>query len=154
MVRVERGVVPSDQIEVVLVAAPGISARKDIILEEGWNGLNGRWTIWTSGTVTTARNGLYTYQLPGGFMEFRKRIGNNNSNPMEYFSRVPIPLHPRRYAPDVHLARRLIHLRLHPGPRAATVAGLYLGGGSAPIAGWVGIVSVVLSRCMYSSLSR
>ena len=42
------------------------------------------------GTVTTARNGLYTYQLPGGFMEFRKRIGNNNSNPMEYVSRVPI----------------------------------------------------------------
>jgi hypothetical protein len=89
-VRVERGVVPSDQIEVVLVAAPGISARKDIILEEGWNGSGGRWTIWTSGTVTTARNGLYTYQLPGGFMEFRKRIGNNNGNPMEYVSRVPI----------------------------------------------------------------
>ena len=89
-VTVERGVVPSDQIEVVLVAAPGISARKDIILEEGWNGLNMRWTITTSGTVTTARNGLYTYQLPGGFMEFRKRIGNNNSNPMEYVSRVPI----------------------------------------------------------------
>lgn len=89
-VQVELGVVPSDQIEVVLVAAPGISARKDIILEEGWNGLNGRWTIWTSGTVTTARNGLYTYQLPGGFMEFRKRIGNNNSNAMEYVSRVPI----------------------------------------------------------------
>jgi hypothetical protein len=89
-VTVEHGVVPSDQIEVVLVAAPGISARKDIILEEGWNGLNMRWTITTSGTVTTARNGLYTYQLPGGFMEFRKRVGNNNSNPMEYVSRVPI----------------------------------------------------------------
>src|SRR4051812_39697001 len=84
MVKVERGVVPSDQIEVVLVAAPGISARKDIILEEGRNGVNGRWTIWTSGTVTTARNGLYTYQLPGGFMEFRKRVGNNNNNGMEY----------------------------------------------------------------------
>jgi hypothetical protein len=83
-VKVERGVVPSDQIEVVLVAAPGISARKDIILEEGRNGVNGRWTIWTSGTVTTARNGLYTYQLPGGFMEFRKRVGNNNNNGMEY----------------------------------------------------------------------
>lgn len=89
-VKVEHGAVPSDQIEVVLVAAPGISARKDIILEEGWNGVGGQWTIWTSGTVTTARNGLYTYQLPGGFMEFRKRIGNNNSNGMEYVSRVPI----------------------------------------------------------------
>jgi hypothetical protein len=89
-VKVEHGVVPSDQVEFVLVAAPGISARKDIILEEGWNGLNMRWTIWTSGTVTTARNGLYTYQLPGGFIEFRKRIGNNNNNAMEYVSRVPI----------------------------------------------------------------
>ena len=74
----------------MLVAAPGISARKDIVLEEGWNGSGGRWTITTSGTVTTARNGLFTSQLPGGYMEFRKRIGNNNSNPMEDVSRVPI----------------------------------------------------------------
>jgi hypothetical protein len=89
-VKVEHGVVPADQIEVVLVAAPGISARKEIVLEEGWNGSAGRWTIWTSGTVTTARNGLYLYQLPGGYMEFRKRIGNNNNNGMEDVSRVPI----------------------------------------------------------------
>jgi len=89
-VKVEHGVMAPDVVEVVLIAAPGISARKDIVLEEGWNGSNGRWTITTSGTVTTARNGLYTYQLPGGYMEFRKRIGNNNSNPMQDVSRVPI----------------------------------------------------------------
>jgi len=89
-VKVEHGVVPPDQIEVVLIAATGISARKEIVLEEGWNGSAGRWTIWTSGTTTTARNGLYLYQLPGGYMEFRKRTGNNNSNGMEDVSRVPI----------------------------------------------------------------
>jgi hypothetical protein len=74
-----------------LVAALGISVRKEVILEEGWNGINDQWTIWTSGTVTTAKNALYTYQVSGGFMEFRKRIGNNNdNNGMEYVSRVPI----------------------------------------------------------------
>jgi len=89
-VNVARNAVPSDQIEVVLVAAPGISGTKHIVLEEGWNGLNMRWTIWTSGTVTTNRNGLFLYQLPGGYLEFRKAINNNNSNGVEVVSRVPI----------------------------------------------------------------
>jgi hypothetical protein len=88
-VKVERGVVPQNQIEVVLASAPGISGTKEIILEEGWNGFGGKTTITSNGGVTgTGR--LSTNLLWGGLMHFRKRIGNNNSLGMEYVSRVPI----------------------------------------------------------------
>jgi hypothetical protein len=86
-VMVERGVVPANLIEVVLVAAPGISGTKEIILEDG---LLSRLTIWTSGTRTTDMGRFFTSQLPNGFMYFRKRTGNNNSLGMEYVSRLPI----------------------------------------------------------------
>ena len=85
-VQVQHGVVPPNQIEIVLIAAPGISAKKEIIVEDS---LLSRSTLWTSGTVTSTNNRFDVSLLFDGMLYFRKRIGNNNSNPMEYVSRVP-----------------------------------------------------------------
>ena len=85
-VTVERNVKPADEIEVVLVANQNISARKEIVLVEGAAIGTGRWTIATSGNTRRDQNGLYTYQLPGGHLEFRRRIGSAD----EEVSRLPI----------------------------------------------------------------
>ena len=85
-VTVERNVKPANEIEVVLVANQNISARKEIVLVEGASIGTGRWTIATNGNSRRDQNGLYTYQLPGGHLEFRKMIGTS----MEEVSRLPI----------------------------------------------------------------
>jgi hypothetical protein len=70
----------------VLNAGGGINDRKEIVLVEGAVVGSGRWTIAVAGNVHTDRNGLYTYQLSGGVLEFRKQIGNS----VQEVSRVPI----------------------------------------------------------------
>lgn len=69
-VRVQQNALAADAVEFVLEAAPSVTWRKEIVIAEG-NG-PGRWTIYTDGPRATDRNGLYTYQLPGGKLEFRK----------------------------------------------------------------------------------
>jgi hypothetical protein len=85
-VTVEKNVMAADVVEVVLQAGPNISARKEIVLVEGAAVGTGRWTIATYGNSTHDQNGLYTYQLPGGHLEFRKQVGNS----MQEVSRLPI----------------------------------------------------------------
>jgi len=85
-VKIERNVIPGNEIEIVLCAGSAINDRKEIVLVEGASIGTGRWTIAVAGNVRTDRNGLYTYQLSGGVLEFRKKIGNSVSE----VSRVPI----------------------------------------------------------------
>jgi len=85
-VNIERGVIASNEIEIVLKNGVGISARKEIVLVEGASIGTGRWTIAVQGSPTTDQNGLFTYQLPGGVLEFRKSIGGV----MTEVSRLPL----------------------------------------------------------------
>jgi hypothetical protein len=78
-VHVQQNALAADAVEFVLETAPSVTWRKEIVIAEG-NG-PGRWTIYTDGSRATDRNGLYTYQLPGGRLEFRKakRFGRMES---------------------------------------------------------------------------
>lgn len=89
-VTVEDNVVPAGEVEFVLNAGPGIDWTKQIVLVEGPTAGVGRWTIEVKNNVNTARNGLYLYQLSGGWLEFRKQIGGV----VEEVSRVAIDLIP------------------------------------------------------------
>ena len=70
----------------MLCNVSGISDRKEIVLVEGASIGTGRWTIAVQGAPTLDRNGLYTYQLPGGRLEFRKSI----NGVMTEVSRLPL----------------------------------------------------------------
>ena len=83
---VERNVVPSGEVEFVIMSTANIFQRKEIVLVEGPAVGTGRWTIATDGNIHRDANGLYLYQLPGGLLEFRKRIGNG----MSEVTRIPI----------------------------------------------------------------
>jgi len=85
-VMVERNVVPSDVVEFAIMSTANISQRKEIVLVEGAAVGTGRWTIATEGNIHRDVNGLYLYQLPGGLLEFRKKIGNG----MSEVTRIPI----------------------------------------------------------------
>jgi len=71
-IRVEPGAVAADSVEFVLDASPGIDWAKEIVLVEGPAAGMGRWTISVANNQNSDRNGLFTYQLPGGRLEFRK----------------------------------------------------------------------------------
>jgi hypothetical protein len=74
---VERNVVPPDEVEFVLCAGSAISARKELVLVEGAAAGTNRWTLAVDGNTRRSADGLYTYQLPGGMLEFRKQIGGS-----------------------------------------------------------------------------
>jgi hypothetical protein len=85
-VLIQPNAVPANEIEIVLCNVSGISDRKEIVLVEGASIGTGRWTIAVQGAPTLDRNGLYTYQLPGGRLEFRKSI----NGVMTEVSRLPL----------------------------------------------------------------
>lgn len=89
-VTAENNAVPAGEVEFVLRAGPGIDRTKQIVLVEGPTAGTGRWTIEVKNNVDTDRNGLYLYQLPGGWLEFRKQIGGG----VEEVSRIAIDLIP------------------------------------------------------------
>ncbi len=62
----------SDVVEFVLEAGPGIDWRKEINIVEGLGAGTGQWMIYIIDNRNTDKNGLYTYQLPGARLEFRK----------------------------------------------------------------------------------
>lgn len=68
-VSVEPGAVPGDQVEFVLVG-PG-TWHKEIQICESPAAGTGVWPIVTRDHAHEARNGLYTYQLPGSFLLLR-----------------------------------------------------------------------------------
>ncbi len=59
--------VAPDAVEFVLQAGPGITWRKVLTLKDG---RGGSWDVVTQDQRTSDRNGLYTYQLPDGTLEF------------------------------------------------------------------------------------
>jgi hypothetical protein len=81
---VERNVLPSNEVQFVLNAGPGVNQPKEIVLVEGAGA--GRFTVAVGNNVRTANDGLYTYQLPGGRLEFRKQSGSS----VVEVTRVPI----------------------------------------------------------------
>jgi len=85
-VAVERSVVPANEVQFVLNAGAGVSHRKEIVLAEGPAAGTARWTLAVLRSGDTSAEGLYTYQLPGGRLEFRKQRGNA----VVEVSRVPI----------------------------------------------------------------
>jgi hypothetical protein len=88
-VEVERGVVPSNEVQFVLKAGPGVHQRKEIALVEGATAPatgTGRWMLTIDNNVKSATEGLYTYQLAGGRVEFRKQRGSGVAE----VTRVPI----------------------------------------------------------------
>jgi len=72
-------------VEFVLSLGPGISAPKEIVLAEG-AATGGRWTIAVDSRTRRSVNGLWTSQLPGGVIEFRKEIWLS----MQEVSRLPL----------------------------------------------------------------
>jgi len=82
----ERNVVPSNEVQFVLNAGTGIDRRKEVVLAEGPAAGSGRWTLTVVNNVNTAAEGLYTYQLPGGRLEFRKQQGSAVAE----VSRIPL----------------------------------------------------------------
>ena len=84
-VMIERNVVSPGAVEFVLSLGPGISAPKEIVLAEG-AATGGRWTIAVDSRTRRSVNGLWTSQLPGGVIEFRKEIWLS----MQEVSRLPL----------------------------------------------------------------
>jgi len=88
-VDVETDVVPLDEVQFVLNLGPGLNERKEIVLAEGTTppaSGAGRWPLAVDNQTRSASNGLYTYQLANGRLEFRKQRGSG----VVEVSRVPI----------------------------------------------------------------
>lgn len=85
-VKVEFNVVPADQVRFILCTPSNITQRKELVLVEGPQAGLGRWTLSAGAGTPIAIEGLYTYQLPNGHLEFRKRVGNT----FVEVTRVPI----------------------------------------------------------------
>lgn len=85
-VKVEFGVVPANEVRFILCTPSNITQRKELVLVEGAQVGTGRWTLSAGGGTLLAVDGLYTYQLPGGHLEFRKKVGNT----FVEVTRVPI----------------------------------------------------------------
>lgn len=71
-VDVQPGAVDDNEVEFVLLAADGVTWRKEIIIRDAPTTGTGQWTIWTRDGKRRNANGLYRYQLPGASPEFRK----------------------------------------------------------------------------------
>lgn len=71
-IKVEQNAVASDTIEFVLKASPTVTWRKEIVIKEGASAGTGAWTIFTQDSKREDKNGLYSYQLNGGSLTFRK----------------------------------------------------------------------------------
>jgi len=72
MVTVEQNTVAADSVEFVLRSSSNITWQKEIIIRESSSVGQGAWTIFTKDNKHEDRNGLYTYQLAGGSLVFRK----------------------------------------------------------------------------------
>lgn len=71
-VRVFANAVANDQVEFVLKAGQGIDWAKEIVIKESPAIGPGTWTISVKDHINEARNALYTYQLLGAKLIFRK----------------------------------------------------------------------------------
>lgn len=85
-VKVDFDVVPANEVRFILCTPSNITQRKELVLAEGPQVGTGRWTLSAGAGTLLAVDGLYTYQLPNGHLEFRKRVGNT----FVEVTRVPI----------------------------------------------------------------
>ncbi len=72
LVNVELNAVPANEIQIVLNAENGITWRKEIFISEGAAIGTSNFTVTVMDNRRTDNNGLYTYQLPGAYLVFRK----------------------------------------------------------------------------------
>lgn len=71
-VAIERDALQPDIVEFVLLTPSWLKSRKEIIIYESPAVGPGAWTIATANNIHDDRNGLYSYQLSDGFLQFRK----------------------------------------------------------------------------------